>query len=370
MLIKLEELILKKKQICFLILIFVLSTLFTSCKFKTKFVNRADSPKIEVEWLITDSDESVEESDLDEFDGSTTSGSVAMSDDEFAQIANSDKRVVCWGDSLTEGTGGDGVTMPNTLEELSGATVLNYGVYAEQTSCIAARQGGNPQTLVEDIVIPADCTPVKATVSGNYGYEMLLVFGNAGINNVTLGGIEGTYEVHDDANRYFTRLTPGEETPLPAGTQLFTHGMTDKRDDDILVIWAGGNDTPNSEEEFQAVFKKIDEMIEYQGCTRYIVISDMNPHARIPLTDEFNEAFKNKYGEHFLDLRSYMINDALDQLGITPTDADKAAVEKGDIPVSLRMASDDENEVHGNSHYYRIAGEQVYKKLQELGYLQ
>ena len=177
---------------------------------------------------------------------------------------NSGKRVVCFGDSLTVGTGGEGTTMPDTIAKLSGAEVLNYGGYGESASCIAARQGGNPQYLVEDIVIPADTTPVRAQCSGKYGYEMLLVFADAGINNVMLNGIEGTYTMVDD-ERCFTRLTPGEEVKVPAGTQLFTHAMLDKRDDDILVIWAGSNNGIETEDQIPALVEQIDEMIEYQG---------------------------------------------------------------------------------------------------------
>lgn len=280
---------------------------------------------------------------------------------------NSGKRVVCLGDSLTVGTGGDGTTMPDTIAALSGAQVLNYGGYGESASCIAARQGGNPQYLVEDIVIPADCTPVRAQCSGKYGYEMLLVFSDAGINNVVLGGVEGTYSMVDD-ERCFTRLTPGDEVNLPAGTQLFTHAMLDKRDDDILVIWAGSNNGIESEDQIPTLVEQIDEMIAFQGNDAYVVVSLTSRHGRIPLVDKVNESLKNHFGNHYLDLRSYMVNEALSDLNITPTELDKKAIEIGDVPVSIRYSTDEE-ENHGNADFYRLAGEQIYKKLVELGYL-
>ena len=280
---------------------------------------------------------------------------------------NSGKRVVCFGDSLTVGTGGEGTTMPDTIAKLSGAEVLNYGGYGESASCIAARQGGNPQYLVEDIVIPADTTPVRAQCSGKYGYEMLLVFADAGINNVMLNGIEGTYTMVDD-ERCFTRLTPGEEVKVPAGTQLFTHAMLDKRDDDILVIWAGSNNGIETEDQIPALIEQIDEMIEYQGNDTYVVVSLTSRHRRIPLVDKVNENLKNHFGEHYLDLRSYMVNEALSELNITPTKLDNQAIAAGDIPVSIRYSTDEE-ENHGNADFYRLAGEQIYKKLVELGYL-
>ena len=354
----------KKKFLKPLLALVFTGFFLTSCSNKNVANEPTISTQIEVE---TNTSETA--TDSLNSDSQTSNSDLQIINDE-SKISNADIRIVCWGDSLTEGTGGEGVTMPNTLEALSGATVLNYGVYAENTSSIAARQGGNPQYLTEDIIIPADCTPVKAAVAGKYGYEMFLIFGDAGVNNVTLSGIEGTYACNpEDGQRYFTRIAPGDEVTVPAGTQLFTHGMLDKKPDDILVIWAGGNDTPQTEAEFDPVFDKIDEMLEYQGCSKYIVISDMNTHFRIPLTDEFNEAFSKKYGEHFLNARAYLMDSALDQLGITPTDADKAALERGDIPISLRM-TEAEDEVHGNADYYRIVGEQVYKKMQELGYLE
>lgn len=317
-------------------------------------------PQIEI---LTDG---IDDTNIDDFEN--------VGDDEEAEDIslipsgdNSGKRVVCWGDSLTEGTGGEGVTMPNTLEKLSGAKVINYGGYGEDSSCIAARQGGNPQELVEDIVIPATCTPVRAQTSGNYGWDMLLVFSDVGINNVVLGGIEGTYGWYED-ERCFTRLTPGEETPLPEGTQLFFHGMLDKKPDDILVIWCGSNDGIENPDEIGGLVKRINEMIAYQGNDKYIVVSLTSRHARIPLVDEINKSLSKEFGDHYLDFRSFIVNDALDQLGITPTDMDKKAIAIGDVPYSLRMSLDEE-ENHGNPDFYRLAGEQVYKKLKSLGYL-
>ena len=288
--------------------------------------------------------------------------------DDTPTIADANCRIVCFGDSLTEGHGGDGVTMCTTLEELSGHTVLNYGVFAESLSCIAARQGANPQYLCEDIVVPANTTPVKAQVEGKYGYEMLLVFGDAGINDVILGDIPGTYSIDDEGNRMFTRLTPGEETPLSRGTQLFTHAMLDKKDDDILVLWGGSNDEPQSVDEIPAMLKKIDEIIAFHGNDKYIILSLTSRHERIPVVDEVNNALAEKYGEHYLDLRSYYVNNALNDMGITPTDIDKEAVEIGDVPFSLRY-NNGEDLNHGNADFYRIAGEKVYDKLKEIGYI-
>jgi len=316
---------------------------------------------------------SADSNNMTENKNNTETTSISVTKEETASISTTniddkDTRILCYGDSLTVGTGGDGVTLCNTLEKLCGHEVLNYGVYAESLSCIAARQGANPQYLCYDIVVPADTTPVKAQVEGKYGYEMLLVFGDAGVNDVLLGDIPGTYSIDDEGNRFFTRLEAGDETPLPQGTQLITHAMLDKRDDDIMVLWGGSNDQPQTIEEIPAMLEKIDEMIEYHGNDKYIIVSLTSRHERIPVVDEVNKSYSEKYGEHYLDLRSYYVNDSLKDMGITPTDEDKVAMEIGDVPISLRY-NNEEDPNHGNADFYRIAGEQIYAKLKDIGYI-
>lgn len=355
----------------------ILAMLLTPGCGKVK-ISKAPKLDIKVEWLTDNSSEDEgqysERTDDPNYDESADESN-SLNDEEFSiapgsvmpNPVNQGKRIVCFGDSLTQGTGGDGVTMPDTIAEYSGAEVLNYGVYAEMTSCIAARQGGNPQALVEDIVIPADTTPVKAQVSGGYGYEMLLVFGDAGVNNVTLGGIEGTYTLEGE-NRVFTRLTPGEATPLPEGTPLITHAMADKREDDILVIWTGHNDEIKTTDNIPGLIEKIDKMIAYHGGDKYVVVSLTCRHGLIPVVDETNDALKAKYGEHYLDLRSFLVNDSLEYLSIEPTEKDKEAIAIGDVPYSIRFSME-EDENHGNADFYRLAGIRVYLKLVSLGYI-
>lgn len=281
-----------------------------------------------------------------------------------AREFNSSKRVLCYGDSMMEGYGGEGVTVPNTLADLSGATVLNYGIYAESTSCVSARMGANPQYLVEEIAIPSETTPIKAQFSGKYGYEMLLNFGDAGINNVFIDGIEGVYFMNEDGDRMFQRLSPGEEKIVKRGTLLVTHAMVDKKPDDIIVIWCGSNDNPQNADDIDAVIDRINEMLAYCEAKEYVVIGETTFMDRFPVINELNEAYAKEYGEHFLDIRKYLMEQALDDLGITPTDADIAAVQRGDVPESIRV-----DDSHGNSDYYRLVGQQLYKKMTELGYL-
>ena len=276
---------------------------------------------------------------------------------------NEGSRVVVWGDSLTEGTGGDGVTYPNVLEKLAGCEVKNYGVYAEVTTCIAGRQGGMPEN-VHPVTIPAQVADVDVQIeNGDGGWDMLLVFGDAGINPCTIAGVEGKLWIDSvTGQRKFTRSQAGEEVVLTERTPIKTFAMRDKRPDDILVIFTGSNDdpTPKTVKNIIAVQR---DMIAYAGVDRYVIIG-LTCKRKMPMTAEVNEVLAKEYGEHFLDVRKDLLEHGLQDSGIEPTAEDQADIAGGYIPRSL--LSDD---IHGNAAFYTVIGEALYQKMQEMNYL-
>ncbi len=282
---------------------------------------------------------------------------------EAAEVDNADTRVVVWGDSLTEGTGGEGVTYPNVLAKLAGCEVMNYGVYAEATTCIAGRQGGMPQ-LVHPVTIPAEVTDVDVEIENGYGdYDMILVFGDAGINPCTIAGVEGKLWMDfSTGQRKFTRSEPGEEVVLRDYTPIETFAMKDKRSDDILVIFTGSNDDPTPET-VQNVIDVQRDMIAYAGVDRYVIIG-LTSKRKMPMAAEVNEVLAKEYGEHFLDVRKDLLEHGLQDSGIVATAEDEADIADGMIPRSLLT-----DESHGNAAYYTVIGEALYKKMQEMGYL-
>ena len=190
------------------------------------------------------------------------------------EATNSDRRIVCWGDSLTEGTGGDGVTYPKVLEELSGCEVLNYGVYSDNSSLIAARQGGKPSHIENMNEISASVTPAKINIVDDDGtWEMWCNFGDAGINPCRIAGVEGTLSIDtSDGSRYFTRLAPGAAVCVDDGERFYTHAMIDAKPDDILVIWSGSSDRWDEEPDIDAIVRNIDSMLNFSNCEEYVII--------------------------------------------------------------------------------------------------
>lgn len=57
----------------------------------------------------------------------------------YAEVNSPDEEINCWGDSITEGYGGDELSYPDELEQLTGMPVRNLGVGGEDSRQIMAR---------------------------------------------------------------------------------------------------------------------------------------------------------------------------------------------------------------------------------------
>ncbi len=300
---------------------------------------------------------------------------------EYAATAPS-ARVVFWGDSLTQGTKGEGVTFPDVVRSLAARDnkyieIRNYGVYAEDSSLIAARSGAVPLKLSGGIRLPAEPQPVKVRFTNRNGKkEDLLVYGgdrtkaaigytgDNSVNPCILGGIEGDLSINgDDYTLYFTRKEAGEEVSISGGEEVKFWADRDCKSDDILVIWTGNNDIPKGKGVKSAIqYQK--SIIERTGTDKYIVLN-FTKIDQIPNQAEINQIMAEEYGEHLLDINYYLMHDALNDLGITPTPKDLEDLAAGRVPESIRQ----DEVCHFKPDGYRVVGQQVYKKLCELGYL-
>ena len=282
-------------------------------------------------------------------------------------IAAEAARILCFGDSLTHGilTTWDPIAdypYPRRLSQLTGMETKNYGIGAEAAEIIAMRQGGLP-IIVKPTVIAADTASVQIEVTDENGWlTRLMMFGDAGVNPVELGGVKGTLSRYGDSY-YFTRLESGQGVVLDSYTRLYTHAMTDKRDNDILVIWSGHNNDYNIHQAGELI-SIIDKMIEYHGNDRYIVVG-MTAERRAPAYKEINAELKEKYGAHFVDAQPYLADpQRLTELSITPTQKDLEYLSYGWTPPSL-LAADD---LHLNQAGYDIIAKLVSEKITELGF--
>ena len=255
--------------------------------------------------------------------------------------ANSQSNIVCWGDSLTAGAGGNETSFPFVLKSLTGSIyeITNLGVGSENTSKIAGRQGGIP-FVVDKFTIPNDTSAVEISISGkDESIVRPALQGTNGLNPCSIEGIEGNI-TYENSKYYFTRRVSGNSVEVAKGTEIITSGMNDYRDADIVIIWTGQNDGANTSN-ISDIIEKQKKMIEYSGSDNYIIIG------LLYAGDEVNNAMAEAYGEHFLDVRNALSTD-------------------NSNTVSEDYKSDS---IHLNADGYTIVAEQVYNKLISLGYI-
>lgn len=281
--------------------------------------------------------------------------------------------IVCYGDSMTAGAG-SAIPYTKVLQDLlaaqgSNANVYNAGVGGESSPGITARQGGTPFIVrVVEGLIPADRTGVKVTFDTLYGTTirpLMQGHGSPGYGFVgDLNGIKGTISLvrpngssssWDDANYYlFTRNIAGSEVVANRPSPFYLD-FAKAHLGDIHIIWIGQNG-PSTDR----AISDAKAMIEHMNTLskRYLVIS--KPTAST--TDD--AAFFAAFGERFVPIKRYLIEFGLQDANINPTDQDLADIAANNIPSSLRSDA-----VHWNAAGYAILGQQIFKKLNQLGWI-
>ena len=283
-------------------------------------------------------------------------------------------RIVCWGDSLTEGWGvRKGLSYPDYLKELTDYEVINYGISSDTAKQIALRLGSIP-TYILPVTIPADKTPVRLTLvddehnPSEFGFNSrnLQCSADDSINPVYINGVKGELKIEGPRQGgkkfYFVREEEGEPVRLTRLTRLVTHAMEDRRSSDIIVIWSGSNDFANPD--------NIEEIIEIQRgmiefcdvIDRFISIGFTAERMITPIVT-INSTMRSEYGENYLDVRDHLRQNGLTDAGLTPTQADLDALDGEGIPPSL-LCSDG---LHGNPIMNQIVASLVADKLDFLG---
>lgn len=276
--------------------------------------------------------------------------------------------IVCFGDSLTFGAGGDGVSYPSVLEERLREKriyipVENMGIGGENTVTIAGRAGGIPFKLNE-FTIPAESVPVEISFQEEEGKAVRpFEQGDAGINPCMINGISGSMsgeKTQDGIMHYFfTRSEQGDAVYVEEGTEVETWAAT-QFPDYIYVVFMGENHGWNSIQDLIEQQQAILAMQE-KYADRYIVVG--LPTGTRQERRELEEALYGVYGERFLNIREYLSTQGIYDAGIKPSEEDLVRMEEGRIPTSL--LSDD---IHFNADGYRLIGNFMYERMEKLGY--
>lgn len=269
-----------------------------------------DEPSSDDEAASDDDDGSASETKRDTADAGTE-------DDK------SDQRIIsCWGDSLTKGVGAgfafivkDGTlfnasfqSYPEILERLTGIKSVNYG-FSGATS--------------EEIVF----------------YQKILM--------------------------------PLRELSMVGAAE----GRSAKHEGDVIILEIGSNG--GWDNDYDILIGQYRDMIDRSGCNNYIVIGDTDDPGtsfadvlQEPLiagwsSDEtdWEAALKEAFGDHFINMRAFLIGRGLQTAGLEPTEEDDEAAQRGCVSEQLRS-----DWTHLNSYGYYAQAMAVYEKGQELGY--
>lgn len=277
--------------------------------------------------------------------------------------------IICWGDSLTYGWQGEGVSYPLVLRERlkNGGLdipVVNMGSPGEDSLTIAGRSGGIPFLVAEDVVIGADTVPVEIAISSYDGRRVMpSLTKDVGINECFIGGIAGTLKIVEHRNPEsaytFTRSTPGEAVTVSAGTEIVTEAGIHYQDY-LSVLFIGTN----------GGYDSLDDLVAQQNAIIASRTANTDRFLIVGLTygtgeeqRAYDHAMYAEYGERYFNLREYLCTYGMADAGLTPTANDLHEMQVGSVPGSLRS-----DLIHFNAAGYALVGDAIYEKMNALGY--
>lgn len=265
--------------------------------------------------------------------------------------------ISCYGDSFTNAADDMTASYPGVLSVYAQRTVYNMAVDTDTIFEMAARQGGLPAE-VSPFIIPVSKTPTEVVLTNSEGQELNFNFEkNGGFNPCTIQGIEGLLSIID--GKYcFTRADSGDETLVLTPTEVETRAMA-LRNDDICIFFLGNDDIYKTPEKAVEIYRKMTE--ELGDNTSYLIIGPVK--GEISELTAANNALAEAFGDKFLDLRSYLLNEADKDINITLSEDDRILANNGIIPYVYFS-----NNNSFSSQGADAVGKAVYDKLLSLGY--
>lgn len=322
--------------------------------------------------------------------GSDTSGNGIVTLNDIT----TGKKIACWGDSITYGLGGQENTFiksdngvidasdwsyPDTLKYYTGLDVYNLGVCGETSYDIALRQGGIKMYVGKQVTVKQGVR-AQINIVDEYGSQVMLEnFNGYETDNDEPANVvyinDTPFQLEADNGKLYISVygdSSNKSIKIKKGTQVVTKAAHDISGD-VLVIQMGSN---GGWDDYDELIQQYKAMIDNSGTECYIIIGDTdNPDESVDsayYTDSsevgiddtlWEAALREVFGEHFINMRVYMIENALSTAGLEPTQEDIDNIDDGRVPESLKH-----DFTHLNSYGYYAVGVAVYNKGIELGY--
>ena len=269
--------------------------------------------------------------------------------------------IVVWGDSISS-PNTSWIEWPARLQTKLGTSqylIKNEALSGEWSTSTTARQGGYALT-VGAFTIPANTTATEITITVN-GNESFSDGGsdvapNAGIftagasfNPCTISGVSG-YISRSGSQYYFTRLEDGIAVSVASGSTITSNKDTYfNNSDNVMLYFLNGNAGWHGDGDvlLDMLQKSINHFVA-NGGTKYIVCGPSNSHylESEPTRSEifaFETAAATAFGNHWLNMREYQIQNGLTQNNLTASTLDTERMLQQLIPASIIGGGTPEN---------------------------
>ncbi len=286
--------------------------------------------------------------------------------------------LVGWGDSMMKGAGGERSILEVISEELGGVEYTNYGVGGLKSNSIAVLQGGLPLKIV------LENNEIKKDEVSNIIYYNIDPFNfqtkpfRSGHILGIQGKIERLFEKEEKKKTlgYNFSADDIDKTIQVADTTVFEFDDAVIKKNAITIIWSGRNDRKSGgKNRLYKIRDNIQAMIDHldaRSKERLLILSvcngigdkefkGSNAHTNVR---GLNEVLKDSFKEYFVDVRTYMINKAIYDLGLEPTAQDLEDIKKDCIPRSLLK-----DNVHFNTLGYEATGKYLAEIIRKKGWI-
>ena len=166
-----------------------------------------------------------------------------------------------------------------------------------------------------------------------------------------------------------SQILYGTDVNIKEGTPVYTLAAVERKDD-ILVLEIGSN--AGWYNDYDELIAQYDSILEGTGCKYYIIVGDTDdPELSVDMNKIYigmgetpwEQALSKAYGDHFINMRLYMIQNGLSDCGLEATDEDLDGFTRGEISQQLRA-----DWTHFNAYGYYAKAKGIYEKGVELGY--
>lgn len=318
-------------------------------------------------------------------DSATTAANKAAERCEaVVATAGTGQMVYCWGDSLTQGIGGNVngwhlISYPQILAERCNA--VNLGILSDNLPTIQARQG-SLKILLPACTIPGDCTQYVEIGAVDDGLPLndgtrayLLKYGDAGVNPCYVNDVPCVlfrdYKATTTEGTTFRlrRLESGDPVAVLKNTQLVTYGAKHYKGG-MHIFWMGANGgygnatSTGTDLAFSDYVARLQACIDYSEAADYLVI-----YARERVGYAADEAAEKAtlaktFAGHFVDLVPQLCDRGLLYGETSLWDGTKV----NGVPSVLDSGDGCHFSFYGYRAIANIIWEYLYPKLQEMEY--